>query len=333
MCWPIGFASQCEAECFHGNLQCPSTLTKWTWYWCTQLSHALSLNIVSNLYSECLPYIFPCSSVNKSWACNFFLLCADPEKCILTSLCWACVPVLYVLCFLTFSSTLSGVFFSFCLSVALCGLGESDDAYLSISGGWRLLRVSVLLESGQQEEAADPLRPRVQPTLQFRTQEIRHCGRPKDIRLRCCFYPGCLTSKGTVGNVYYMCVLCMYACVVFKVSCGNSTPQGQRDVFMLAGCGQRLREKMPVLGQGAFLPVWAQQLGLLSPLGNDLNPLQLYLTSPFIEQLYLTSDLCSQQKAYPVRSKTKVRYMFTIWWLGGRPVLLSPQLKTNTIVF
>lgn len=82
---------------------------------------------------------------------------------------------------------------------------------------------------------------------------------------------------------------------------------------MLAGCGQGLREKNVVLGQRAFLPVWAEQLGLLSLLGNDLNPLQLYLTSPFIGQLYLTSDLCSPQQAYPLRSKAKVMYMFTMW--------------------
>lgn len=41
------------------------------------------------------------------------------------------------------------------------------------------------------------------------------------------------------------------------VWCGNSASQGQRDVFMLTGCGQGLEKKMPVLGQRAFLPVWA----------------------------------------------------------------------------
>lgn len=44
------------------------------------------------------------------------------------------------------------------------------------------------------------------------------------------------------------------------------------------GVARGLREKMSVLGQGAFLPVWAEQLGLLSLLRNDLNPLHLYLT-------------------------------------------------------
>lgn len=112
--------------------------------------------------------------------------------------------------------------------------------------------------------------------------------------------------------VLYVC-LCVCAVIFFMVSCGNSAFQGQRDVFMLAGCGQGLREKNVVLGQRAFLPVWAEQLGLLSLLGNDLNPLQLYLTSPFIGQLYLTSDLCSPQQAYPLRSKAKVMYMFTMW--------------------
>lgn len=82
--------------------------------------------------------------------------------------------------------------------LVLSGLGESDDAYLPISGGYRRLGVPVLLESGQPKEAADPLRPCVQPTLQLRTQEICHGGGPKDIRLRCCFYPGCLASKLTL---------------------------------------------------------------------------------------------------------------------------------------
>lgn len=106
-----------------------------------------------------------------------------------------------------------------CLSVSLCGSGESDDAYLSISGDCRLLRVTVLLESGQQEKAADALRPSIQPTLQFRTQEIRYCGRPKDIRLRCCFYPGCLTSKGRAGVVYYMCVCVCVQHMCFFLRC------------------------------------------------------------------------------------------------------------------
>lgn len=81
------------------------------------------------------------------------------------------------------------------MTVSFCGLGESHDAYLSIPGGQRLLRVSVLSESGQQEEAADSLRPCLQPALQFRAQEIRHCGCPQDIRLRCRFHPGFLASK------------------------------------------------------------------------------------------------------------------------------------------
>lgn len=105
-------------------------------------------------------------------------------------------------------------FVLFYLCLPLCGLGESDDAYLSISGDRGLLRVTVLLESGQQEEAADPLRPSIQPTLRFRAQEVRHCGRPKDICLRCCFYPGCLTSKqGT-------CVCATCVCVCFKCQAG-----------------------------------------------------------------------------------------------------------------
>lgn len=69
------------------------------------------------------------------------------------------------------------------LTVSLWASGESDDANLSVPGGCGLVRVAVLLESGQQEEAADPLRPRVQPALQFGPSEIRHRGRPKDIRL------------------------------------------------------------------------------------------------------------------------------------------------------
>lgn len=103
--------------------------------------------------------------------------------------------------FLTCPST--HFIFPLCCCVSLFDLGESDDAYLPISGGCRLLRVSVLLESGQQEEAADPLRPCVQPALQFRTQEICHSGRSKDIRLRCRFYPGCITSK---AKAYALCL-------------------------------------------------------------------------------------------------------------------------------
>lgn len=51
---------------------------------------------------------------------------------------------------------------------------------------------------------------------------------------------------------------CLCACMHERF--GNSASQGQRSVFMLRGCGHGL--KMPVLGQRAFLPVWAQQLGL-----------------------------------------------------------------------
>lgn len=91
-----------------------------------------------------------------------------------------------------------------------CGVGESHDAYLSIPGGQRLFGVSVFPESGQQEEAADALRPRLQPTLWFRAQEIRHRGRPEDIRLRCRFYPGCLASKGQQETLSeFTCTLCL----------------------------------------------------------------------------------------------------------------------------
>ena len=120
------------------------------------------------------------------------------------------------------------------------------------------------------------------------------------------------------------CVL--YVCVFFfKVSCGNSASQGQGDVFMVAGCGQGLRGKMPVLGQRLFLPVWAEQLGLLSPPGNDLNPYQLYLTSPFIGQLYMTSDPCSLQQAYPLRSKAKghVHVYYLATWESTSFALLT----------
>lgn len=43
------------------------------------------------------------------------------------------------------------------MCLTLWHTGESDDAYLSVPGGCGLLGVSVFLESGQQEEAADPL--------------------------------------------------------------------------------------------------------------------------------------------------------------------------------
>lgn len=43
----------------------------------------------------------------------------------------------------------------------------------------------------------------------------------------------------------------------FNVLSGNSVSQGQRDIFMLAGCDQGLREEIPYLGQGAFLAAWA----------------------------------------------------------------------------
>lgn len=97
-----------------------------------------------------------------------------------------------------------------------CGVGESHDAYLSIPGGQRLFGVSVFPESGQQEEAADALRPRLQPALWFRAQEIRHRGRPEDIRLRCRFYPGCLASKGqqeTLSEFTWTLCLSVRACM------------------------------------------------------------------------------------------------------------------------
>lgn len=51
------------------------------------------------------------------------------------------------------------------------------------------------------------------------------------------------------------CVL--YVCLCAYVGCGNSASQGQRDVFMLTGCGQGLEKKLNFLGQRAFVPEWA----------------------------------------------------------------------------
>lgn len=125
-----------------------------------------------------------------------------------------------------------------------CGAGESHDAYLSIPGGQRLFGVSVFPESGQQEEAADALRPRLQPTLWFRAQEIRHRGRPEDIRLRCRFYPGCLASKNS--RALYVC-LCGHVCVV-----GEFGFPGAKGCVDAKRVWPRLRGEMCVSGQGPF---------------------------------------------------------------------------------
>lgn len=183
------------------------------------------------------------------------------KKCILTSL----FPSAHFSYFSLADSLIHLFRFFFCLrwSVSLCGVGESDDAHLSISGGCRLLRVSVFLESGQQEEAADPLWPRVQPTLQFRTQEICYRGRPKDIRLRCCFYPGCLTSKvqQEIGTIYSM-RWCVYVCVVWEFSLSRANGCLYADRVWPG-----LREKNACLGSEGILTSVGLTAGPFKPSG------------------------------------------------------------------
>lgn len=95
----------------------------------------------------------------------------------------------------------------------------------------------------------------------------------------------------------YVCVYIRARELFFYLLSGNSASQGQRDVFILAGCDQRLREKNAFLGSRGILSNMGLTAGLLSPLRNDLNPLHLYLTTPFIGQLYLTSAIWKTQQA------------------------------------
>lgn len=121
--------------------------------------------------------------------------------------------------------------------------------------------------------------------------------------------------------------VCLCACVHER--CGNSASQGQRSVFMLRGCGHGLEKNACLGSEGIFTSV-----GLTAgPLGNDLNPLQLYLISPSNGQLFVTSDLCSTQHTYPVGSKTRAMYMFTACKLESRSVLPFTHHKTDTIIF
>lgn len=128
-----------------------------------------------------------------------------------------------------------------CLSLSFAWQGESDDADLSISGGCRLLRVSVLPKSWQQEEAAHPLRLCVQPPLQLRAQEICHCGRPKDICLWCCFHPGCFTSKNH----------CVFVCVFLNCLLEIRSLKDKRTSLCSQGVTRGL-EKNASLGSGGI---------------------------------------------------------------------------------
>lgn len=150
------------------------------------LSHVLSLD--PNPYSQ-----FP-----RCTAAFFISPCYCPEKrWIVQNVAFLKTPVLLTLILYQKITTLvKSCFLNLFLILFTLIPGKGDDAHLSFPGDRGLFRIPVLFEGGQQEEAADPVRSCVQSTLRFRTQEICHRGCSKDICLRCCFYPGCLTSKG-----------------------------------------------------------------------------------------------------------------------------------------
>lgn len=233
---------------------------------------------------------------------NFFpFSLLNLKKCTLTS---AHFP-----CFILSDSLIPSFPLSLCRSVSLCGVGESNDAYLSISGGCRLLRVSVFLESGQQEEAADPVRPGVQPTLQFRTQEICHCGRPKDICLRCCFYPGCLTSKGQqeIGTI------CVFACICvvweFSLSRAKGCLYAQR-------VWRGLREQNACLGSEGILTSVGLTAGPLKPSG------EWFESTPVISNLSFHRTAISNLRPLPptadipseIKDKDHVHVYYMATW-------------------
>lgn len=199
------------------------------WAWCQCI---MQKDSVCNLNPDCLVlssfilFLFP---GGKIWGLFCFIV-AESE----THFCWVLS---------TFSHVILQFFYSNppVLSLSFALQGESDDADLSISGGCRLLRVSVLPKSWQQEEAAHPLWLYVQPPLQLRAQEICHCSRPKDICLWCCFHPGCFTSKNH----------CMFVCVFLK-SLLEIQPLKDKGTSLCSQGETRGLEKNASLGSGGI---------------------------------------------------------------------------------
>lgn len=82
------------------------------------------------------------------------------------------------------------------------------------------------------------------------------------------------TSRRHLKDLRAHVCLCVDVCVVWES--GFLGPKGCVDTKRV---WPRLRGRMRVSGQGPFLPAWAQQLGSLSLLENDLNSVHFYLTS------------------------------------------------------